>query len=178
VIGPVAGGRLAHPSPEISKVSGGTTSTPEAALNFVMANPSVTVALSGMSTLEQVKQNIAVAEKAHDLTEDDWKTIAKNLDEVKGLADLYCTGCNYCMPCPHGVDIPANFEAMNMHKVWGLTEVATERYANLGKKKDGDEVVEAWAESCEECGECEPKCPQHIPIIEQLKETAAALGAK
>ena len=178
VMGPVGGGRLAHPSPEIAQMAGeNITSTPEAALRFVMGNPGVTVALSGMGSLEQVKQNIATAEQAGDLTEHDWKTVAKNLDQVKELADLYCTGCNYCMPCPHDVDIPANFELMNLYRVWGLKDLARERYAKLGKKKQGEAFVEAWAEACFGCGECEPKCPQHIPIRDQLEEVAKVLGA-
>ena len=81
------------------------------------------------------------------------------------------------MPCPNDVDIPANFSAMNYYKVWGLKEHARQLYKRLGRRRKPDRtVVEAWAEACIECGECEPKCPQNIPIREQLKETAAVLG--
>ena len=61
--------------------------------------------------------------------------------------------------------------------MWGLKDLAKERYQKLGKKKQGEAFVEAWAEACFDCGECEPKCPQHIPIRDQLKEVAKALGA-
>ncbi|HNZ39076.1 MAG TPA: 4Fe-4S dicluster domain-containing protein, partial [Candidatus Latescibacteria bacterium] len=97
-------------------------------------------------------------------------------DEVKALSDLYCTGCNYCMPCPHGIDIPRNFELMNYYRVWGLKDYAKERYARLKERKVDDSIVEAWAAACTQCGECEPKCPQNIPIPEQMKEVAATLG--
>ena len=82
------------------------------------------------------------------------------------LADLYCTGCEYCLPCPQEIDIPKIFEAMNYHRVWALTEHARSIYRRL----------DANAEACVECGECEEKCPQDIPIIERLKESHAALG--
>ncbi len=178
VMGPVGGGRLAHPSNEISQLAGeGAESTPQAALKFVMANQNVTVALSGMGSLEQVKENIAVAENAGELSESDWEQIAKNLDKVKELADLYCTGCNYCMPCPNDVDIPRNFELMNYHRIWGLTDYAKEQYARLREKKQKDDsVIDVSAEACIQCGECEPKCPQNIPIMEQLEEVARVLG--
>jgi predicted aldo/keto reductase-like oxidoreductase len=71
------------------------------------------------------------------------------------------------------VYIPGNFEAMNYYKVWGLEKIARERYKKLGKNK-----ARTWAAACVECGECEPKCPQNIPIREQLRETAVTLGEK
>lgn len=177
VMGPVGGGRLAAPSDGIKKlVPGPVQSSAEAALRFVMGNPGVTVALSGMSTMEQVKENLATAETAGVLSDADRAQIAKNLDEVKALSDLYCTGCNYCMPCPHGIDIPRNFELMNYYRVWGLKDYAKECYARLKERKVDDSIVEAWAAACTQCGECEPKCPQNIPIPEQMKEVAATLG--
>ncbi len=81
------------------------------------------------------------------------------------------------MPCPNDIDIPANFSAMNYYRVFGLFDLAKRIYMNLGKKRKNDgTIVSAWAEACLECGECEPKCPQKIPIIKQLKETYEALG--
>jgi len=178
VMGPVGGGRLAAPSGEIAKLlPHPVQSTPDAALRFVIGNPNVTVALSGMSNLQQVKENIATASDAAALSEADWQQIGRNLDEVKKLADLYCTGCNYCMPCPNGVDIPRNFQLMNYHRVWGLTDYAKGRYADLQHKKIGAETVEAWAAACIACQKCEPKCPQNIPIAKQMEDVAATLGS-
>lgn len=178
VMGPVGGGRLAAPSGEITKlIPGPVHSSAEAALRFVMGNPAVTVALSGMSSLEQVVENLATAETAGVLSDKDRAQVAQNLEEIKSLSDLYCTGCNYCMPCPHGIDIPRNFELMNYYRMWGLKDYAKERYAKLKERKDGDKVVEGWAAACTQCGECEPKCPQNIPIPAQMKEVTAVLGA-
>lgn len=177
VMGPVGGGRLGAPSPEIQRmIPGGVKSTAEVALRFVLANPNVTVALSGMSTMEQVVENIATASRTEPLTEEEKAHVMAALEENRRLAELYCTGCNYCMPCPNGVDIPANFRAMNYYRVYGLRDHARWEYSRLGQRKVDGELRPAWAEACLECGECEPKCPQKIEIIRQLRETAAALG--
>jgi hypothetical protein len=155
---------------------GDAKSTPEVALRFVLSNPNVTVALSGMNTIQMIDENAATASREESLSEEEKQSILDTLEETKRLSDLYCTGCGYCMPCPNDVDIPANFSAMNYYRVWGLLEHARSQYKRLGKKKKDGTIVEAWAEACIECGKCEPKCPQNIPIREQLKETAAALG--
>ena len=177
IMGPVAGGRLVPPSDQIQNMVSGAQSTPEVALRFVLSNPNVTIALSGMNSMDMVIENAATASREEPLTAAERESVLGALEETKELMDLYCTGCGYCMPCPNGVDIPGNFSAMNYYKMWGLEEHARSQYARLGKNKKDDEIVEAWAEACVECGECEPKCPQDIPIIEQLKEVHAALGA-
>lgn len=177
VMGPIAGGRLAAPSGEIAKLMPmNVQSTPEAALRFVIGNPAVTVALSGMNSLQEVKENIATANNAGELTESEKEQIEHNLGEVKALADLYCTGCDYCMPCPNDIAISRNFELMNYYRVWGLKEYAKEQYQKLKERKVEGKTVEAWAEACTGCAECEPKCPQDIPIVERMEEVAETLG--
>ena len=171
VMGPVAGGRLGFPSQRIMGIlPGGTKSSPEVALRFVLANPSVTVALSGMNTVEMVEENTATASREEPLSADEKQRVLDMLEENKRLAELFCTGCGYCMPCPNGVNIPECFQLMNLHRVYGLTEGASQRYGWLGEENNLN------AGACVECGQCEPKCPQKIPIIEQLKETHRALG--
>lgn len=177
IMGPVGGGRLVPPSEWIQKMVRDARSTPEVALRFVLSNPNVTLALSGMNSMAMVDENVAAASREELLSAEERQKVLDMLEETRRLSDLYCTGCGYCMPCPNDIDIPANFSAMNYYKVWGLEEYARGQYKRLGNKRkpDGTTVV-AWAEACIECGECEPKCPQKIPIKEQLKETAAALG--
>ncbi|MFP3156173.1 aldo/keto reductase [Lachnospiraceae bacterium ZAX-1] len=167
IMGPVAGGRLGAPSPVIQgMLSGKASSTAELALRFVLANPHVTVALSGMQSLDMVKENLAVASIEGHLTEDEKETINKMVEEKKELAKLYCTGCNYCMPCPKGLDIPKIFSLMNYHKIYDITAYAKEEYKALEKN----------ATACVECKSCQKKCPQKLAIIKQLKETHQALA--
>ena len=180
IMGPIAGGRLVVPGGVIRDEEGGLEiKTPELALRYVWDNPNVSVALSGMNTIEQIEENVASAGKTQ-LNESENARVLELVQRNKKLADLYCTGCGYCMPCPNGVNIPENFRYMNWYKVWGMEEEAKAAYAKL----TGENVWAPWAglisglqaEACIQCGECEPKCPQNIPIIEQLEEVARTLG--
>lgn len=174
VMGPVGGGRLGAPSEAIQSLLGHKSkSTAEMALRFVLANPSVTVALSGMSTIQMVEENAAVASIPGTLTDDEMKRVDEMLEENKRLSDLYCTGCDYCMPCPMGLHIPHIFKLMNYNRVYGLKDYAREEYAKLKlpDSKKGKDI-----DSCVECGTCESACPQDLKIIEQLRETALALA--
>jgi len=173
IMGPVAGGRLGEPSKEIQDMMNGKSkSTAECALRFVLANPGVNIALSGMSKMEEVIENAATASIEGPLTADELQKVAGSLSENKRLAELYCTGCDYCLPCPQEINISRAFRAMNYHKVYGLTSLAKTEYSHIvvhDKKKQAD--------ACVECGQCESKCPQKIEIIKQLKETHEALHA-
>lgn len=174
IMGPVAGGRLGAPSQVIQNLlPGKISSSAEIALRFVLANPGVTCALSGMGSEQMVTENIRVTSNADPLTSAELIQIEAAMGENRKMAELYCTGCNYCMPCPQEVNIPLNFQIMNYHRVYGITEYAKEQYSQIGKIQ--------WmpgknAEACVDCGICETKCPQKIEIRKQLKETAAVLG--
>ena len=175
IMGPVGGGRLGVPSAEIRRLLPiGAMSTPELALRFVLSHPGVDIALSGMGTIQMVEENASTASRAETLTPEERSHAQEALDRIKELANLYCTGCGYCMPCPNDVNIPVNFEYMIYYKVYGLKEAARELYAKLGTP--GYQIKGLPANACQECGECEPKCPQSIPIMAQLKEVAEALG--
>ncbi len=175
IMGPVGGGRLASPSEQVRRMIGTpVASSAEVALRFVLANPGVSTAISGMNAIEQVEENVATANRTEQLTPEERKAILASLDENKRLSELYCTGCKYCMPCPNEVNIAENFRLMNLHRIWGATNHARRMYRRLSnpeKPKRGRR-----ASDCIECGECEPKCPQHIEIIKQLKEVAEAFG--
>ncbi len=174
VMGPVGGGRLGMRSERIESIVPGVQSTPELALRFVLSNPGVTSAMSGMNSIEMIDENIATASIEEPLSDEEKQAIEDTLQENRRLSELYCTGCEYCMPCPQDVGIPQIFSAMNMHRVWGLTEVAKRRYARLGPESKKGLLQ---ADACVECGVCEEKCPQDIPIIEQLNESHEALNA-
>ncbi len=175
IMGPVGGGRLGAPSEVIQKlISGGVKSSAEMALRFVLSNPYVSVALSGMGNIQMVEENVATASRTEHLSQEERRRIAEIMEENRRLADLYCTGCNYCMPCPNGVNIPENFRYMNYYRVYGLKDYAREAYSRLGRP---DNYIKGEkADACLECGECETKCPQKLHIIDQLKEVASVLG--
>ena len=174
IMGPVGGGRLGAPSKVIQDLlPGKVQSSAEMALRFVMNNRNVNIALSGMSSMDMVEENAAVASNMEPLTQEEEARIAASLEENRRLADLYCTGCNYCMSCPKGINIPEIFKMMNYHRVYGLTKFARDNYARIGK--------EPWlnfqnAAACVQCGACEKKCPQHLHIREQLRAAHEALG--
>lgn len=172
VMGPVGGGRLGFPSEKLENLlPNKQVSTPELALRFVLSNPNVSVALSGMNSAAMVEENAATASDETPLTEEEMRSIGAMLEENRELSRLYCTGCEYCMPCPNNVNIPEIFRLMNLHRVWGLTDAARERYAEITASEKYEDAT-----GCIECGQCEEKCPQNIPIIEQLKESHRALG--
>jgi uncharacterized protein len=181
IMGPVAGGRLALPQGVVIDNEGLLeVKTPELALRYVWNNPNVSTALSGMNAMQQIEENCAAADRAGTLDDQEHAQVQRLFEQNQKLADLYCTGCSYCMPCPNDVHIPENFRYMNWFRVWGLEEQAKAAYAKL----TGEDVWTPWAgafkglnaEACLQCGECEPKCPQNIHIIDQLVEVAETLG--
>lgn len=173
VMGPVGGGKLGAPSPAISNLlPGKVKSSADIALRFVLSNPNVTCALSGMSSVKMVEENVITASNENQLSERELDDIKSSMEENKNLEKLYCTGCNYCMPCPHGVNIPLNFQLMNYHRVYGLTDYAKSQYKDIGNV---DWYKGKKAEECIECGICEEKCPQKIEIRKQLKEAIGTL---
>ena len=175
VMGPVGGGRLGEASEKIQGLLKTRVSSAELALRFVLSNPNIDMALSGMSDINMVVQNAEVASRAEHLTDEEVKHINKMMEENKNLAQLYCTGCNYCKPCPQGIEIAAVLEAMIMYKVYEVPEHAKSTYKSL--INGWSWLKSASAEACTSCGECEKKCPQKLPIIKQLAETHACLTA-
>ena len=168
VMGPVGGGRLGYPSEKVASLVGEVKSTPHLALRFVLSNKNVNVALSGMSTMQQLEENVETASSAGELTDEDHGKISAAVEERKKLVGLYCTGCNYCVPCPAGVGIPANFEILNLERVFGLTEHARECYAALG----------GTAALCTVCGKCLELCPQKIDIPGRLAEVLSTFDER
>jgi predicted aldo/keto reductase-like oxidoreductase len=180
VMGPVGGGRLGAPSEKIQNLlkekNDVRVSTAEIALRFVLANKNVDIVLSGMENAKMLKENFDVASRSGEpLTADELNNINKVMEENKNLAKLYCTGCNYCKPCPAGIDIAYLFEIMNRYRVYGLKDHAKIAYDEASKGRSWQKTADA--SKCTECGACEKKCPQKLQIIKQLKETHACLTA-
>jgi hypothetical protein len=174
-MGPVGGGRLGADTDAIKEAVPGIERVPELALRFVLANPGVSVALSGMSTMEQVEENVAVASDDRALTDEEQDAIEAQMRKLKEMAELYCTGCEYCLPCPENIAIPQIFSIYNEGRVYGLWEHAKRRYQAVREGR-GPFKEKKDASACTECGTCEERCPQDIPIRKQLKEAHEALA--
>ncbi len=179
IMEPIRGGLLAKEIPGIAEIwERAPVERPPAewALRWVWNHPEPTVVLSGMSTPEQVDKNIAWAENGlpGSLTKKELGLYTKVRKEFKSRAVIPCTGCQYCMPCPHGVSIPECFEFFNRGHMYGDAEDTRQIYTMfLGGFFDG---IPGYASVCQECGDCEEKCPQGLPIRENLKKVAAYFG--
>ena len=172
VMNPVGGGSLAVDTVQIRRLLPAAKSAAELAFRYVMSNQGVSVVLSGMNTLEQVRENAAVASLRSFMTDRQRETMDSRLAEIRREAEQFCTACGYCMPCPAGVDIPGNFVLRNQAHYFGLLEDSRRRFQSLRAKVQGD----ASALACRRCGMCLPKCPNDIAIMDQLSETADLLG--
>lgn len=174
IMEPLKGGKLANSIPdsvrEVYKNSGIAKTPADLALNWVWNHPEVTLLLSGMNSLEQLKENIATADTAlpNSMSTKELELVEAVKKEYKKCIKVDCTRCEYCMPCPFGVNIPENFSLYNSVYMYNALEESTKKYADMGDK--------GKAEFCKECGKCESACPQHLPIRKHLKEVHALLG--
>ncbi|MFZ2471077.1 MAG: aldo/keto reductase [Methanothrix sp.] len=177
VMEPLRGGMLTKDIPSINRIwkkASVQRSLAEWALYWVWNHPEVTVVLSGMTKFEQVQQNIAYAENGlpRSLSQEELDLFKKAETEYKKRIKVPCTGCRYCMPCPSNVSIPECFEMYNQGCMFDAPDVARYNYGFLG----GMFGSPGFASQCQECGDCEEKCPQGIQIREQLKKVAAYFG--
>lgn len=141
------------------------------ALQWLWNQPEVSVALSGMSTLEQVEENIASANVSGigSLSMDELALVDKVREVLKSLSPIPCTRCEYCMPCPNGVNIPLNFDTYNQIAMYNNIE--SSRFAYKTFVADGQK-----ASNCIQCDDCLSKCPQQIPISTWMPVVEEVLG--
>ena len=164
VMEPVKGGTLAKLPEEVdemfkSKLPDETTAS--WAMRWCGTLDNVKVILSGMTTMEQLDDNLKTSSSFKPLSDDESKTVAKVAATLNSRMRNNCTDCRYCQPCPVGVNIPANFDRWNKYAVYGNKEEALRRWKNF---KD-----EEKAKNCVKCGACEIKCPQKINIRRDLE---------
>jgi len=169
VMEPIKGGKLAvTPPKEVQEIweEAETKRTPaEWALQWVWNLPEVSVALSGMSEMWHVEANIGYADESGvgSLTEGELALFERVRDAYNRLGFVGCTACQYCMPCPEGVDIPTILSLYNEHHMSGGSGEAKTKYWR-------DIDPENHASNCIACGECEMKCPQQLPIRKFMNE--------
>ncbi len=171
LMGPNAGGRLGLEPPENMKdlLTKGRNNFIDLSLKFVWSNPGVTVALSGMNSEEMVKDNLALAsQKEVILHSEEQQRVDKIALGYKELAEIGCTQCGYCEPCDEGVSIKL-IMALLMISVGnaGDWEDAKAKYKAIGSST---RYPGKRADACIECGNCEERCPEEIPIISRLKQ--------
>jgi len=166
VMGPVGGGRLSD-FPYLMNVFKEKYKSPvEIALKFVLGNKNVSVALSGMNSIEMVEENVKIVNSKKFLNKSEIKLIEEIIKERKKVGEIPCTGCQYCLPCPQNIPIPHIFSLFNQYILLG-SERQKNAYMEIGSKEND---VRKKADSCIECGQCEEKCPQKIKIREELKK--------
>jgi hypothetical protein len=168
IMEPLRGGSLAGNMPEqiqdIFNEAKTKRSTVDWALQWLWNQPEISVVLSGMSTMQQVKENIKSADKAaiNSLSNEELQLIRKAADCYKELSPIPCTGCGYCIPCPNGVDIVNSFKIYNEAHLHNVFKKKVIEYFTWGK--------EARAANCVSCGKCENVCPQKLKISKLLKD--------
>ena len=172
VMEPLFGGTLANPPPsvpEIWEAAGNPCSPVDLALRWVWNHPEVSLVLSGMSTQRPTAAESGQRRPSNRRRADSRRGGADRAGpaEYQRLQPIPCTKCGYCLPCPHGVNIPGNFELFNQAAVFqGNSRLLCRNlYLSLPEAQR--------AQACEACGTCEERCPQQIPIQEQLAASSS-----
>lgn len=174
VMEPLLGGRLADPPPDIRIFMDEfpIKRTPaEWALQWLWSQPEVSLVLSGMSTMDQVEQNLEYAEDSRvgSFSPEETELITRVRKKYMSRAVVPCTRCGYCLPCPNGVDIPGNLELFNYSQTYNDVVSAQIRYKVLFTDAQR-------AGSCTSCGSCEPLCPQKLEIPQWMAKVSVLLG--
>lgn len=171
VMEPVKGGCLASPPEEVEKLFKSYNPNASAsswAIRFAASLPNVLVVLSGMSTLEQVKDNVSYMKPFKPLSAEEKELVLKAADIINKTIAVPCTACAYCVDgCPQKINIPQYFTVFNNLKRYGKIHSVESGYRNASDGK-------GKASECIACKQCEEHCPQHIAIVDQLKAVVSA----
>ncbi len=175
IMEPLLGGKLATGLPQkavdLFKSANSKATPAQWALNWLWNQKEVSVVLSGMNSDAQLAENARLANLASVdmLSKNDLEVIDKVTAEFNSAYKIGCTGCNYCMPCPHKVNIPACFAAYNMSFVVGKLSGFQLYMTSTGATDPGKNYA---ASRCQKCGKCEKHCPQNIPIMKSLEDVS------
>lgn len=162
--------RLPEPVSAILKEKDPNASDASWAMRWVATHDNVKIVLSGMTTMEQVQDNLKTFSPFVPLSDEEQALMVSVAKSLNDRVMNRCTGCGYCMPCPGGVRIPMHFRLWNEYHMY-----EDERHSKNWWKIRINESNHA--NNCLECGRCEDRCPQHVSIIEDLKKAAAEMDA-
>ena len=168
VMEPVRGGTLANLSNEAQQIfrkSNPHVSVASWAIRYAATKANVITVLSGMSNFEQTKDNINTLTDFKPISEEEQKVIDQALEVYLESKTIPCTSCNYCMPCPHGVEIPKNFKNYNKFSISKNKHSFIDEYEHSLEFSNAD--------FCISCGECVELCPQHIEIPDRMNELSS-----
>lgn len=174
IMEPIKGGTLARLPEDVTskfRALDANATSASYALRWVGSFPNVKVILSGMSTMEQVEDNLKTFETFKPLTVEERTVIDDVVKTLRSRVQNGCTGCRYCMPCPFGVDIPGSFSAWNNYHMYRNYDLVSWNWEiGVGEAKQ--------PKNCAKCGACEKKCPQHLHIREDLERAQADMDKK
>jgi predicted aldo/keto reductase-like oxidoreductase len=143
-------------------LAGGAIDNAKLAIKYILSKDYIDVVIPGMDSVNQVIENTSVLNNLN-ITDEENLEIK---DIIEKLGNRFCRRCEYCMPCPVGINIPMNFLLEGYYSRYNLKEWSKDRYKSL----------DVNASNCIECGKCESKCPYELPIREMLKDVSNILG--
>lgn len=143
-------------------LAGGAIDNAKLAIKYILSKDYIDVVIPGMDSVNQVIENTSVLNNLN-ITDEENLEIK---DVIEKLGNRFCRRCEYCMPCPVGINIPMNFLLEGYYSRYNLKEWSKDRYKSL----------DVNASNCIECGKCESKCPYELPIREMLKDVSNILG--
>lgn len=177
VMEPVKGGTLAKlpaAAEALLRQADPGASIPSWAVRFAASLPNVKMVLSGMSSTEQLLDNTGYMQDFAPLTQQEQAVIAQAVDIINASIAIPCTGCSYCTEgCPMHIAIPKYFSLYNAE----MQELKEKDFTSQGTYYDNLTLTFGKASDCIACGQCESVCPQHLPIIENLKRVAKQFEA-
>ncbi|MFC1454104.1 aldo/keto reductase [Verrucomicrobiota bacterium] len=176
VMTPLAGGVVCAPGAELkAEFDRAGTSAAQLGLRYLVSNPHITSAISGMTTPEEVDENAVAGETGGPLSAAEEALVALVHQKTSALDEKFCTSCGYCQPCPEEVNIPGIFRLWNLMRGYGNASYSKLEYQKLHEQRHWADFPGSSAEHCVECGECETKCPEGLSIIDDLKTAHTAL---